>query len=36
VFAIALAAIFLGERLVWQHWVGGVLVIAGALLIATK
>lgn len=36
VFAIALAAIFLGERLVWQHWVGGGLVIAGALLIATK
>lgn len=36
VFAIALAAIFLSERLVWQHWVGGVLVIAGALLIATK
>jgi len=36
VFAIALAAIFLGERLVWQHWVGGVLIVVGAVLIATK
>lgn len=36
VFAVALAAIFLGERLVWQHWVGGVLIVAGAVIIATK
>lgn len=36
VFAIALAALFLGEQLAWQHWVGGGLIIAGALLIATK
>ncbi len=36
VFAVALAAIFLGERLVWQHWVGGALIVAGAVIIATK
>jgi transporter family protein len=36
VFAVALAAIFLGERLVWQHWVGGVLIVVGAIIIATK
>ncbi len=36
VFAIALAAIFLDERLVWQHWVGGALIFAGAAVIATK
>lgn len=36
VFAIALAAIFLGERLSWQHWVGGVLIVIGAIIIATK
>lgn len=36
VFAIALAAIFLDERLVWQHWVGGILIVAGAVIIATK
>lgn len=35
-FAIALAAIFLGERIAWQHWVGGVLIVAGAVIIATK
>ena len=36
VFAIALAAIFLGERLVWQHWVGGGMIVVGAVIIATK
>jgi bacterial/archaeal transporter family protein len=36
VFAIALAALFLGEQLVWQHWVGGSLIVAGAVLISTK
>ncbi len=34
VFAIALAAIFLGETLTWQHWVGGTLIAAGALVLA--
>lgn len=36
VFAIALAAIFLGDQLVWQHWVGGILIVIGAIIIATK
>lgn len=36
VFAIALAALFLRERLTWQHWLGGGLVAAGALVLAWK
>lgn len=36
VFAVVLAAVFLGEHLVWQHWVGGVLIVAGAVIIACK
>lgn len=36
VFAVALAAVFLGEQLAWQHWVGGGLIVAGAVVIATK
>lgn len=36
VFAIALAAVFLGEQLAWQHWVGGGLIVVGAVLIAMK
>lgn len=34
VFAIALAALFLGERLGWQHYLGGVLIVLGAALLA--
>ena len=36
VFAMALAAVFLHERLTWQHWAGGGLILAGAILIALK
>lgn len=36
VFAIVLAVLFLHERLTWQHWVGGSLVVAGALVLAWK
>jgi len=36
VFVILLAAIFLRERLTWQHVVGGSLVVGGALLLAWK
>ncbi|WP_020472008.1 EamA family transporter [Zavarzinella formosa] len=36
VFAIAFAAIFLGEELGWQHYVGGGLIVAGAIVIALK
>jgi transporter family protein len=34
VVAIALAAILLGERLTWQHWVGGGLIVAGTVVLA--
>jgi transporter family protein len=36
VFVIAFAAIFLRERLTWHQWLGGVLIVAGALVIAWK
>ena len=36
VFAVVMAALFLGERLGWQQWSGAALVVAGALLIALK
>ncbi len=35
VVAMALAAIFLGESLNWLHWLGGVLIVAGAVLLAS-
>jgi uncharacterized membrane protein len=34
VFAIALAALVLGEKLKWQHYVGGALIVTGALILA--
>jgi bacterial/archaeal transporter family protein len=34
VFAIAFAALFLREPLTWQHWVGGALIVAGAVVLA--
>lgn len=36
VFAILFAGLFLGETLTWRHWVGGALIIAGAIVIAWK
>ncbi len=36
VFAILMAALFLHEKLTWQHWVGGTLVLTGALVLAWK
>lgn len=36
VFAIVLAALFLGEKLSWHQWVGGTLILAGAITIALK
>jgi len=36
VFAIALAALILHERLTWQHWVGGSLIVTGALVLAWR
>jgi bacterial/archaeal transporter family protein len=32
--AIALAAVFLHERLTWHQWVGGALILAGAAVLA--
>ena len=34
VIAIALAAIFLHEKMTWHHWVGGVLIFTGAVVLA--
>jgi transporter family protein len=36
VFAMAMAALFLRERLTWQQAVGGTLIVAGSLIIAWK
>jgi transporter family protein len=36
VFAIALACLFLRERLTWHQAVGGTLIVAGSLVIAWK
>jgi transporter family protein len=32
VFAIAFAALILGERLGWQQWLGGALIVTGAMV----
>lgn len=34
VFAILLAAVILGERLSWQHYLGGALIVLGAIILA--
>ena len=36
VFVIAFAALFLREQLTWHQWVGGSLVVAGAVVLAWK
>lgn len=36
VFVIMLAAIFLGEELTWRQWVGGTLIVGGAMVIAWR
>ena len=36
VFVILLAALFLGEKLTWHQWVGGTLILSGAIVIALK
>jgi transporter family protein len=34
VVAITLAAIFLHERMTWHHWLGGTLILTGAVVLA--
>jgi transporter family protein len=34
VFAIALAALVLGEKLNWHHYLGGALIVSGAVILA--
>jgi bacterial/archaeal transporter family protein len=34
VVAIVLAAIFLHERVTWHHWLGGLLIFTGAVVLA--
>jgi transporter family protein len=36
VFAIALAALILREHLGWQQWVGGALIVCGAVVLTLK
>jgi len=36
IMAIALAGAFLGEKLTWHEWLGGCLILAGAVVIALK
>lgn len=36
VFVLVLAAAFLGEKLTWHQWLGGVLILAGAIVIMLK
>ncbi len=36
VFVLVLATVFLGEKLIWQQWLGGTLILAGAIIIALK
>src|SRR5438067_2147089 len=33
VVAMVLAAFFLGESLTWVHWLGGLLIVAGAVVL---
>ncbi len=34
VVAMALAVLFLGETLRWQHWLAGLLIVTGTILLA--
>jgi len=35
VFVLAFAALFLHEPLTWKHWAGGLLIMAGAVVLAS-
>jgi len=34
VVAMVLAVLFLHEHLAWQHWIGGALIVSGAVILA--
>ena len=36
VFAIVLAGLVLHERITWQHWLGGGLIVAGVLVLGGR
>ena len=36
VFVLVLAAVFLDEKLTWHQWLGGALILTGAIVIALK
>ncbi len=36
VFAIVLAGLVLHERITWQHWLGGGLIVAGVLVLGWR
>ena len=36
VFVFVFAAIFLHEQLTWHHWIGGLLIATGAVILALK
>jgi bacterial/archaeal transporter family protein len=36
VFAIGFAALILHEKLSWHHWVGGILIVCGAVILTLK
>jgi bacterial/archaeal transporter family protein len=33
VFVMVMAALFLGEKLRWQDWIGGMLIVSGVILL---
>ena len=35
IFVLAFAALFLHEPLTWKHWTGAVLIVAGAVVLAS-
>ncbi|HKB37945.1 MAG TPA: EamA family transporter [Gemmataceae bacterium] len=36
VVAMVLAAVFLHEQITWRHWIGGGLIVAGTLVVASN
>ncbi len=35
-FVMIFAVLLLGESLTWQHWAGGLLILAGAIILASR